>query len=258
MGVDVQHGNIEDVLALAAAVGASRKEERAIQRGEAIASQIRDIQARKELAEFNAQIDMAKMKFNASMELESQRRAAMFDLEKLETMDRMDFAREERERNRRENEYQATIRYIEERDDLSPDQKKAYGFKAYMKKQGVNVSESHLLPEQRQAQRPATVSNQIAAMKELQKDIYKEPGFLKRIRPGWLGGQKELDPAIQQHKDFLEGVMAQGQIQMDDVTDPINVEPETLESFERTFIELAKIDRKKADAYFKKYTSKFD
>lgn len=258
MGIDVQHGNIEDVLALAAQVGESAREERAIERAERVGMQIRDIQAREELAQFNAQIDMEKMKFNSMMSLEAQKRAQMFDLEKLEVADRMDFERDERERNRKEDEYQSTIRYLEERDDLSADQKKAYGFKAFMKKQGVNVSESHLLPEQKDPKAP-TVSNQISAMRELQKDIYKEPGFTTRIRPKWLGGRKGLSPEIQQHKDFLEGVVGQGQpSDLDQADQAMNVEPASLKDFEDTVMELAKIDKAKADAYFRKYTSKFD
>lgn len=259
MGIDIQHGNIEDILSLAVQVGETAKEERAIERAEAVASQARAIQAQKEMQEYNAAIDMEKMKFNAQLSLESQKRAQLFDLEKLETMDRMDFARDERERNRKEDEYQATIRYIEDRDDLTTEQKKAYGFKAYMKKQGVNVSESNLLPEQKDPMRPPTVSNQIAAMRELQKDIYKEPGFTKRITPKWLGGRKELPEDIQQHKQFLEGIVGQGQPSELDAADQVmNVEPASLADFENTVIELAKIDQAKADAYFRKYTSKFD
>lgn len=137
MGIKVGHGNIEDILVLADAVRQTDRAEKEIARGEAVAGQIRQIEASKELAQFNAQLAMDKMKFNAQFQVERDTRAMAFELEKEDMKRQTDFAREERKRNELIDQWEATDKYLNEHaEDFDEEALKQARFDNFARLQG--------------------------------------------------------------------------------------------------------------------------
>ena len=137
MAIRVKHGNIEDIMVLADAVRQTQQSEREIARGEAVAGQIRQIEASKELAEFNAQLAIDKMKFNAQFQVERDNRAMAFELEKEQMKQVTDFAREERKRNEALDQWEATDKYLNEHaEDFDEGALKQARFDNYARLQG--------------------------------------------------------------------------------------------------------------------------
>ena len=87
---------------LAILAGEAKAATRAADRQERMASEIRRIKAQKEMRSFNAELD-----------LEAERRARAWEVEKMETRSRLDFEREERRRIQEEDEKESKIKSLQ-------------------------------------------------------------------------------------------------------------------------------------------------
>ena len=82
MGIKVDHTPLEAVLALSKKAGKIQRVNEQIARDERVAGQIRGIQASKEMAEFNADLDIQKMKQVQVIQMQAEGRAQQWDIEK--------------------------------------------------------------------------------------------------------------------------------------------------------------------------------
>jgi hypothetical protein len=76
---------------------------------------LQNLAAEKEMAQFRHQLAIDEAKFRLGLEVEARKRAATWDLEKMEIRSRMDFEKEEAARLKKEQEYEAGVRIINER-----------------------------------------------------------------------------------------------------------------------------------------------
>lgn len=137
MGIKVSHTPLEAVLALGAAAGKSRQATAQIERNERVASQIRGIQASKEMAEFNAELDVQKLKQVQVIQMQAEARAQQWDIEKATLASQADFARQERQRNEALDQYEATEKYLDEHaDDFDEPQLQQARFDNFSRLQG--------------------------------------------------------------------------------------------------------------------------
>lgn len=224
---------------------------------------IENVQERQRIKETQIEHDRIR-DLEQAFELKKFAVAKEWEIQKMQLASQLDFENEMKLRREAEDEYNATIKYLEGRDDITDEQKKVYGFKAFMKKQGVNVSESLLLPKEPRPAGEATVANQITALKELQKSIYKEPTAAEKIGSKLtlgLWGRKELKPEIQAQKAFLQNIVGSSDmagvdlVTSEAITDA--AEPQNFEEFKSTVRELKKLDARKSQAYYNKYIVKF-
>lgn len=116
MAIRIEHTPIEAVMKLQKLADDARRENIALQRQEQALAQVREIEARKEMAQFNAQMTVDRMKMEAMLDFEAEQRAKAWDIEKMELRSRQDFEREERKRQRALDEYDAAAKYIKQQD----------------------------------------------------------------------------------------------------------------------------------------------
>lgn len=104
-------------------IGGAQAAQRQIEQTQRIQEQLRSIAAQKEMTEFNYQLALEKAKFNATMDLEAEKRARTWEIEKMELRSRIDFEEEERKRIKEEEEYEVGVRMILENDNLTEERK---------------------------------------------------------------------------------------------------------------------------------------
>lgn len=115
-------------------IGKYRAAQQEIERTERIQARLQSIAAQKEMAEFGYQLALDRAKFNATMDLEEEKRSRTWELEKMELRSRIDFEKEERKRIQNEEEYEAGVRIINESN--MPDlEKEKQLFRLRMKKE---------------------------------------------------------------------------------------------------------------------------
>ena len=85
-------------------------------------------------------------------DLEAEQRARLWEIEKMEIRSRLDFEREERQRQQKLDEIDAAMKQIDETDRIPDNKKEAYKEMLYMKKLGVNVPTRMISPELYQKQ----------------------------------------------------------------------------------------------------------
>jgi len=95
-------------------IGQSQATQREIERAERVQEQLRSIAASKEMAQFNHQLVLDKAKFNMMMDVEAEKRAKAWEIEKMELRSRMDFAEDEQNRLQRNKEYDLAIKQLNE------------------------------------------------------------------------------------------------------------------------------------------------
>jgi len=127
MAIVIQLQNLTGLYSKAAKlVGESQKAQKEIEQAERVQEQLRSIAASKEMAEFQNQLTLDRAKYNSMMDLEAEKRAKAWDIEKMELRSRMDFAEEERKRMERNKEYDMAIKQLYENPiyaKLTPDEK---------------------------------------------------------------------------------------------------------------------------------------
>lgn len=107
-------------------IGGYKAAAEAAERAERQQRYLQTLAAQKEMAVFNQQLLLDRAKFNAAMDLEEEKRARTWSLEKMELRSRMDFAEDERKRLQREREMDNAIKQLYENPiyaKLSPEQK---------------------------------------------------------------------------------------------------------------------------------------
>jgi hypothetical protein len=116
-------------------IGEAKATQEAIERSERVQERLQSIDAQKELAKFNQQLAIDRAKFHAAMNLEEEKRARQWQLEKMELASRIDFEESERKRAAEKAEYEAGIRLIQESENLTDTQKADAIYKFNLKKQ---------------------------------------------------------------------------------------------------------------------------
>jgi hypothetical protein len=102
MAIRVRHGDIRDIAELGVLAGKAQAAQREIDYAQAMARQARQMQHEKEMTTFRAKLD-----------IEAEKRAQMWEFEKMEIRSRLDFEREERERQQKLDEINSVIRQLD-------------------------------------------------------------------------------------------------------------------------------------------------
>lgn len=212
MGIKVDHTPLEAVLALSKSAGETRQANAKIEREERVSAQIRGIQASKEMVEFNAELDLQKLKQVQVIQMQAEARAQQWDIEKATLASQADFIRQERQRNEALDQYEATEKYLDEHaDDFDESQLNQARFDNLSRLQGRGTKGTTLREPQKEVQaKQVSPTQKIAAIKALQGDEFQEPGLAQRAISGLTGGffgAGELDPEIQAQKEILEAVV---------------------------------------------------
>ena len=154
MGIEIRPSG-ESVLYGQAAkkIGEAERTEREIQSIERTRSQLLSIQAQKEMAEFNRQLEVERLKYHAAMNLEEEKRARAWQLEKMEIASRLDFERDEVKRQKAMDAYDAVIKKIDDTDIIDDSTKDNLKFKeglkllAYAEAHGLRLPARVIFPE---------------------------------------------------------------------------------------------------------------
>jgi hypothetical protein len=101
MGIKVTHGNTRDILRLGQLAGKAQKSIREVRRKEQQEDAVRAEKNRREMIEFNSQLDLDRMKFNEASKFQAEQRAQAWEIEKMSLSSQADFQREETDRQQR-------------------------------------------------------------------------------------------------------------------------------------------------------------
>ena len=208
MGIKVQHTPAAAVMQLGELAGASRAAVQQQARDAAKEQAVRSLQHQREMAEFNAQIQLDRDKFRLMADFQGEQRAAAWHIEKAELRSRADFEQEERKRRQVLDEYNATIKYINDSDWIDDAQKPGFEFKAKMKLLNQGVTDRTIFPvlyARQGAERPPSPTQRISAMKMLETEQFQEPNWLQKLLPG---GKGELSQQDILQRQILEGIVA--------------------------------------------------
>jgi len=137
-----------------------------------IAERLNTIRLQKEMAEFNQQLDIDRMKFASLLGFEKEKRAQTWDLEKMEQRSRIDFQQEEAKRLKNQQEFDLGLKYIKEKvadGTIPPDEGPRLEFDLTMEK--VYKAPSVNIPK------PVTEKPKIPTSYE-QWELYKELGLM--------------------------------------------------------------------------------
>lgn len=126
-------GKARRVAAAARLIGKTQAQERQIERNKEYQKFLLNLKTQKELAEFNNQLQVDRLKFNTTMQIEREKRAQIWDLEKMELRSRLDFEREERQRQQKLDEYEQGVKFINERADRTDEWKQEALYSLQMK-----------------------------------------------------------------------------------------------------------------------------
>jgi len=212
MGFKFEHTDLASVAKLATLAGRAQSANAQAARDERSMQQIRSIEAAKEMAEFNAQLDMQRMKFEASRQLDAEMRSHEWQMQKMQITSQLDFEREEKKRMRALSEYDAAVKYIDDSDIFDDSDKEKYKFKAKMNLLNQGVSDRALFPElyNQGTEKQVSPTQRISAMIALRDEDYQDPNFaqkaLSKLTGGFFG-EEELEPDIQAQKEILESVV---------------------------------------------------
>jgi len=182
------------------AQAAQQRIEQAVRTQERLAS----IEAQKELAIFNHQLQLDRAKYHAYMDFEGERRAREWELEKMEMSSRLDFQQEEKKRLEDTEKYNTGVEIIE--NSNMPDFRKEQAlFDLSMKFRAGYVPS---IPAEKEERLPSEADIARAA-KYLSE--YEEPGRLRRgiskITRGLLGAKAPTpqEKALKTHYERLLG-----------------------------------------------------
>lgn len=167
------------------------------------------LQTEKEMALFNHQIQMERMKFDSLLEFEKEKRAKTWEMEKMNMRSQIDFADDEKKRQQRLTEYDAGIKYIRETSDVPEDAKPQLEFNLTMEKLygagGVNYPKPEkelFTPEKRQQVLGALttkspVSPMGIALPVLEKKEDREAYITNELGPNWRQLLPEAIPLVE-------------------------------------------------------------
>lgn len=162
-------------------VGEAKATEREIARAERIQTQLLSIQNQREMAAFNNQLLLDRMKFQATMGFEKEKRAEQWQLQKMEIASQIDFEREEGERQEKLNNYSAVVKKIDETDYLGEDTKERLKLQAYLKLHEVSVTDRALQPAQAKMGAPMAVSTLENEVRTVMNQISGASSYRHRI-----------------------------------------------------------------------------
>jgi hypothetical protein len=151
-------------------IGEAQATQEAIERSQRVQERLQSLAIQKEMAQFNQQLAIDRAKFNLAMDLEEEKRARQWQLEKMELASRIDFEESERKRAAEKAEYEAGIRLIQENENLTDAQKADAIYKFNLKKQA-----GYTAPSQREEDPIKTLVRQkIQAMSQPEMELGKE------------------------------------------------------------------------------------
>lgn len=101
-------------------IGEAQRRKEEAQRAQEIADRLRTFEMQKEMTLFNQQLELDRMKFARQMDFEDEKRARVWQLEKMDIASRNDFMQEEAKRTQRFAEYDTGMKYIAENADSFP------------------------------------------------------------------------------------------------------------------------------------------
>lgn len=171
-------------------VGQAQAYQRDIQRAERMQERLMSIAAQKEMAAYSQQVALERTKFNATIGFEKEKRAQLWEIEKMELRSRVDFQKEEMGRLKKESEYERGIELIRDTTNLTDSQKEDAFFKLQMHHATGYVPSIPAEREEREERGPS--ETEIArAVKFLSE--WEEPGKLgglaHKLTRGFLGAE---------------------------------------------------------------------
>jgi hypothetical protein len=170
MAIRIQPENLSGLYAKAAKIiGQSQAAQREIERAEKIQDQLRSIAASKEMAQFNQQLALDRAKFDAMMDVEAEKRAKAWQIEKMEMASRIDFAEAEKKRLQSNQQYDLAIKQLNENPiyaRLTPEEKD--NAKQILEMRKYTTATSEMFPQERQ---------RVPSSYE-QWELYKELGLM--------------------------------------------------------------------------------
>ena len=178
-----------------------------ISKQEAEARRKQEQQARKQEIQEQRAYQQNMKALDATLDLEMYERSKRWEIEKMQMRSQVDFQREEQKRLRVLDQYEASIKYIEDSDLFDERQKEGLIFKAKIKALGQRVTgiDKILFPTEPTA-RQVTPTQRVTAMRRLREDeALQEPTWLQ----AWLpGGKGELSEDVLREKELLESIAA--------------------------------------------------
>jgi len=181
-----------------------REEEKAAR---AEAQELRSFQARQELEKFQSDLSLERAKFNYNLDFERDKRARLWELEKMEMASRIDFEEQERKRIEKKRKLETALAKIKEAKEsgiITEDQADKLTLKASLDFSEVDISDKLLFPPEEKRVSEVDIARAGKYLKE-----YEEPGLFARgfTRLTGLGAPSEIERRLKEH---YENVLQKG------------------------------------------------
>jgi len=138
MGIKVQHGDPRDIIKLGKLAGEARAAEIKAQREAAKEAAVMEMKNRRELAMFQSQLQLERAKFQHMAGFEAEKRAKLWEIEKMQMRSQFDFMRKEEQRARKLKDIDNSLAAIDKEVEAGRISKK----EAYPIKLKLEVSKS--------------------------------------------------------------------------------------------------------------------
>lgn len=200
MPIRIEHGRPVTLLTAAQIAGEERAARQQLERTERMQAQQREFEYRTAIRQQDMTVD-----------LQMQKRAKLWEMEKMELRSRLDFQREEQKRQRKIDDAENATRQIEKEiqaGNIDKDDLQVQNLLLYYKIQALTPDRappvSLIKPPMERAEKVVSPTQRISAMRALREEEYQEPTWLERALP-W--GKEPLTPEIEAERDILKGVV---------------------------------------------------
>lgn len=208
-GIRIEHGRPETIIRAAVEAGEARAAATIAQQAQAESDRLEAQQQEFEYRKTLRQQDMV-------IDLQMNERSKMWEIEKMELRSRLDFEREEKKRQQVLDQYEASVKYINDSDLFDERTKERLLFSAKLKASKADIPglSRILFPEvYERAPTPKQVSptQRISAMRALREEEYREPTLAQRAFAAVLPKaiyDPYLTPEIQAEKQILQNIIS--------------------------------------------------
>jgi len=245
-------------------IGESQKAQREAEFARQAAIRLQQIQLQKERDMFQLQVQAERDKMRQLSELNAEKRAMDWEVEKMSLRSQMDFQRTETKRQKKLAEVDARIKAIDESDILAddPDRKANLIWYEKYKAVGGEVSWRDVFPEEKEPKEEKPISESDIARAGKWLSEHPEAGMVgKAVDKLTFGalGTPALTPIEQQMKTHYQELLAKAgateSVPTESATTPM--EPQSVAEFESTVAQLKTVNMQQAKAYYDQWARKF-
>ena len=214
------------------------------------------------------QLQQAREERGYQRQLESEERSHQWEVEKMDMRSRVDFTEEERARQEKRANFQATIKRIDEIENITKETKEDLRTKAVVDFLGISVSDRVLFPElhkKEEARKRVPSRTDVGAALEFLAEVEEKE---KSWEIPWISREpptEEERAAVPYYQDILRragmgaGEAGRAAVSMAPVEQDvnINVRPNNIPDFDAITAQIYSIDPEKARTYFDKWKTLF-